>query len=89
MSEEVSGLGARVHLFVHPNQRAAFTSMLPETLGCNVQERDFGLEFPIQVVSFPDASIFSVEFTTLAADTESVTMVTDDYASRAGCREIG
>jgi predicted homoserine dehydrogenase-like protein len=88
MSEEISGLGARVHLFVHPNQRAAFTSLFAETLGCNVQERDFGLEFPILVVSFPDGSVFSVEFTTLAADTGSVTTVTDASACRGAWIEF-
>lgn len=81
-SEQIIGLGARVHLFVHPSQRTPFVALFSETLRCTVLERDFGLEFPILLVSFPDGSAFSVEFSPLATDTESVTTVTDTEASR-------
>lgn len=63
----IEGLGARVHLFVQPAHRDLFTTMFRDVLGCETVERDFGLEFPILLVRFPDGSAFSVEFTTLAA----------------------
>jgi hypothetical protein len=60
------GLGARVHLFVAPQHRAAFTSLFRDILECEAVERDFGLQFPILLVKFPDGSAFSVEFSDLA-----------------------
>jgi hypothetical protein len=62
----IVGLGARVHLFVRPDAREAFTSLFRDVLGCTVVERDFGLEHPILLVPFEDGSAFSVEFTDLA-----------------------
>lgn len=69
MSKEiprVTGLGARVHLFVRPEFRDGFTALFRDVLECAVAERDFGLEFPILLVSFEDGSRFSVEFSELA-----------------------
>jgi hypothetical protein len=60
------GLGARVHLFVAPEHRVAFTELFQDVLGCETVERDFGLQFPILLVKFPDGSAFSVEFSDLA-----------------------
>ncbi len=62
----IEGLGARVHLFVRPESLDAFTSLFRDVLGCDVHERDFGLPHPILLVSFPDKSAFSVEFSDLA-----------------------
>ncbi|HJP89795.1 MAG TPA: hypothetical protein VJ850_12240, partial [Candidatus Limnocylindrales bacterium] len=59
----LASLGARVHLFVKPEAREAFTSLFRDVLGCRVVERDFGLEHPILLVPFDDGSAFSVEFT--------------------------
>jgi hypothetical protein len=58
----IASLGARVHLFVHPQLREAFTALFKDVLGCDVLERDFGLPYPILFVPFPDGSGFSVEF---------------------------
>ena len=87
-AELIAGLGARVHLFVHPNQRTAFISLFGETLECKLLEHDFGMEFPILQISFPDASALSVEFSTLARDTGSVTAVIDADASRGAWVEF-
>jgi len=62
----ITGLGARVHLFVQPEFRNAFAALFRDVLGCEVVELDFGLEFPILLVSFEDGSRFSVEFSDLA-----------------------
>ena len=64
----IAGLGARVHLFVRPEFRQAFATLFRDILGCEVAERDFGLELPILLVSFPDGSRFSVEFSDLAPE---------------------
>ncbi len=62
----IVGLGARVHLFVRPEHREAFTALFRDTLGCETAEREFGLQYPILLVSFEDGSRFSVEFSHLA-----------------------
>ena len=49
-------LGARVHLFVQPRAREEFTSLFRDVLGCDVRERDFGLAYPILLVSFGNGS---------------------------------
>jgi hypothetical protein len=66
ISPRITGLGARVHLFVRPEYREPFSALFRDILGCSVVERDFGLEFPILLVSFEDGSSFSVEFSGLA-----------------------
>ncbi|MFN2450027.1 MAG: hypothetical protein ABR508_09635 [Candidatus Baltobacteraceae bacterium] len=58
----ISGLGARVHLFVRPADREAFIGLFHEVLQCTVRELEFGLPHPIVLVSFPDGSALSVEF---------------------------
>ena len=63
----ISTLGARVHLFVQPSRRAAFRRLFADVLGCDVAERDFGLEYPILLVTLTAGS-FSVEFTDAAPD---------------------
>jgi hypothetical protein len=62
----IAGIGARVHLFVRPAYRPAFTALFRDVLGTDVRELDFGLPQPILLVSFPDGSAFSVEFSDLA-----------------------
>ena len=73
-------LGARVHLFVRPAAREAFARLFRDVLHCRVVERDFGLEYPILLVSFEDGSAFSVEFTQLAPDEPSADVVEDAHA---------
>jgi hypothetical protein len=62
----IVGLGARVHLFVRPEDRTSFTALFRDVLGCGVMERDVGLAHPILFVAFGDGSGFSVEFSELA-----------------------
>jgi hypothetical protein len=62
----ISGLGARAHLFVRPEFRKHFTALFRDVLQCDVRELDFGPAFPILLVSFPDGSAFSVEFSEMA-----------------------
>jgi len=62
----IAALGPRVHLFVQPAARDRFTAMFRDVLGCETDERDFGLTLPVLLVSFPDGSRFSVEFSDLA-----------------------
>ena len=70
MSEPlISTLGARVHLFVQPSRREAFRRLFADVLGCDVIERDFGLDYPILLVTL-SAGSFSVEFTDAAPDAE-------------------
>ena len=68
MRDEIVAMGARVHLFVRPDKREAFISLWRDVLKCNVVERDFGMEYQIALVVFPDGSSFSVEFSDLARD---------------------
>ncbi|MFI5042269.1 MAG: VOC family protein [Acidimicrobiales bacterium] len=82
------GLGARVHLFVRPEQRAAFTALFRDVLGCAVRERDFGFEHPILLVRFEDGSAFSVEFTPLAPSTDGAGASDDDHAFRGAWIEF-
>jgi catechol 2,3-dioxygenase-like lactoylglutathione lyase family enzyme len=74
------GLGARVHLFVRPSSREAFTELFRDVLRCRVVERDFGLPYPILLVSFEDGSAFSVEFTDLAPELGSHEALDDELA---------
>lgn len=84
----LTGLGARVHLFVHPTARAAFTALFQDVLGCRVVERDFGLAHPILLVSFGDGSAFSVEFTDLASNDWATDTITDEQAFRGAWLEF-
>ncbi len=84
----IVGLGARVHLFVRPEQRAAFTALFRDVLECEVLERDFGLEHPILVVRFEDGSAFSVEFTRLAPEADMAGAIDDARAFRGAWIEF-
>ncbi len=58
----LAALGSRVHLFLQPSARDAFIRLFRDVMGCNVLERDFGMAYPILLVSFADGSAFSAEF---------------------------
>jgi hypothetical protein len=80
-------LGARVHLFVRPSAREAFTALFRDVLRCHVVERDFGLPHPILLVSFEDGS-FSVEFTELAPEDAPRAALDDEHAFRGAWIEF-
>src|SRR6266516_7850603 len=82
------GLGARLHLFVQPSLREAFTALFRDVLGCETVERDFGMPFPVLLVAFPDESSFSVEFTESAPSAADAGQVTDDTAFRGAWLEF-
>lgn len=82
----ITALGARVHLFVKPQKRDAFTRLFRDVLECNVKELDFRLEHPILLVAFPDGSAFSVEFTERAPSEPG--NVTDETAFRGAWIEF-
>lgn len=84
----IVALGARVHLFVHPDARSRFQQLFENVLGCPVIERDFGLEHPILLVRFPDGSAFSVEFTELAPREVPPAEVSDERAFRGAWIEF-
>lgn len=87
-ARHVVALGARLHLFITPERRAAFAALFRDVLGCPVVELDFGLDHPILLVSFPDGSAFSVESTPLAPDLEPEAAVTDETAPRGAWIEF-
>jgi hypothetical protein len=84
----IVALGARVHLFVKPKHRGQFLSLFRDVLGCAVTERDFGMEHPVGLVSFPDRSAFSVEFTDLAPEDTSEDTIDDAHAFRGAWIEF-
>lgn len=84
----IRGLSPRVHLFVRPGARAAFTSLFRDTLECEVVERDFGLQYPVALVSFSDGSRFSAEFTDLAPEVAPGDAVSDDQSFRRAWLEF-
>jgi len=82
----IVALGARVHIYVQPAAREAFTTLFGDVLGCDVVELDFGLAQPILLVRFEDGSAFSVEFTELApAATDGID---DEHAFRGAWIEF-
>ena len=81
-------LGARVHLFVQPRARQPFTSLFQDVLGCDVTERDFGLEYPMLLVAFDNGSRFSVEFTPLAPAEFAGEAFDDEHAFRGAWIEF-
>ena len=87
MSSRLTALGARVHLFVQPAARPAFTTLFKDVLGCEVSELDFGLEHPILLVRFDDGSAFSVEFTDLAPN-QTPEATDDEHAFRGAWIEF-
>jgi hypothetical protein len=84
----IVAMGARVHLFIRPERRAAFTALFRDVLGCAVAELDFGMGEPILLVSFPDGSAFSVESTDLAPDVTPESAPTDETAPRGAWIEF-
>ena len=84
----IVALGARVHLFVKPMHRGQFLWLFGDVLGCAVTERDFGMEHPVALVSFPDGSAFSVEFTELAPDDTPEDTIDDARAFRGAWIEF-
>jgi len=78
----ITALGARVHMFVRPDQRERFISIFRDVLGCNVIERDFGLPQPVLFVPFSDGSGFSVEFTETAPEEYPGNTLDDEHAFR-------
>lgn len=86
--QRITALGARVHLFVRPERREAFTALFRDVLGCDTVERDFGLPYPILLVSFPDGSAFSVEFSDLAPGDRGGDAIDDETAFRGAWIEF-
>ena len=84
----IQGLSPRVHLFVRPGERGAFTSLFRDTLGCEVVERDFGLPYPVVLASFSDGSRCSAEFTDLAPEGAPGDTVSDDQSFRGAWLEF-
>jgi hypothetical protein len=84
----IVGLGARVHLFVRPESSRRFRWLFEEVLLCSVVERDFGLDHPIMLVTFPDGSAFSAEFTQLAPAEPASLEVADQDAFRGAWMEF-
>lgn len=69
-------------LFARPEHRDRFTTLFKDVLGCDVRELDFGLPYPILLVSFDDDSAFSAEFSELALTGNSGGSVDDTTAFR-------
>jgi hypothetical protein len=88
MDTGITALGARVHLFVRPDQRERFIAVFRDVLGCDVLERDFGLRYPILLVSFADGSAFSVEFTETAPEEHPGNELDDEHALRGAWIEF-
>jgi hypothetical protein len=86
--QRVTALGARIHLFVRPEARERFTALFRDVLGCDTAERDFGLPYPILLVSFPNGSAFSVEFSDLAPEDKGEDSVDDTSAFRGAWIEF-
>ncbi len=84
----ITGLGARVHLFVRPESRERFVTLFRDVLDCNVAELDFGLGQPIALVRFGDGSSFGVETSELAPAGPANEAVTDDSALRGAWIEF-
>jgi hypothetical protein len=84
---QITALGARVHLFVQPESRDRFISLFRDVLGCETAELDFGLPYPVFLVSFGDGSRFSVEFSELAPE-DSGGVVDDQSAFRGAWIEF-
>ncbi len=86
--QRITALGARVHLFVRPEESERFTALFRDVLGCDAIELDFGLPFPILLVSFRDGSAFSVEFSDLAPGDNGGGAVDDTTAFRGAWIEF-
>jgi hypothetical protein len=84
----ITGLGARVHLFVRPEARERLLTLIREILDCTVVELDFGMSQPIMLVRFPDGSSFSVETSELAPTEPGDEALGDDSALRGAWIEF-
>ena len=84
----MTGLGARVHLFVRPETRERFVALFRDVLDCTVVELDFGTGQPILLVRFGDGSSFSVETSELAPAETASEKLTDDSAFRGAWIEF-
>ena len=84
----IAGLGGRVHLFVRPAAREAFTELFRDILGCVVSELEFGLDHPILLVRFEDGSGFSAEFTELGPALNIAGVIDDEHAFRGAWIEF-
>ena len=78
----LTALGARVHMFVRPTYREKFTQLFRDVLGCDTKELNFGFSYPVLLVSFPDHSAFSVEFSELAPEDVRGDTIDDAHAFR-------
>lgn len=76
----LTALGARVHMFLRPAYREKFTQLFRDVLKCDTKELNFGFSYPILLVSFPDHSAFSVEFTDLATEDAQGATIDDTRA---------
>ncbi len=86
--QRITALGARVHLFVRPEERERFTALFRDVLECDATELDFGLSNPILLVSFGDGTAFSVEFSDRAPEDSSGGTVDDRSAFRGAWIEF-
>jgi len=84
----MTGLGARVHLFVRPGARERLLALFRDVLDCTVVELDFGMSQPIMLVRFGDGSSLSVETSELAPTEPADGALTDDSALRGAWIEF-
>jgi hypothetical protein len=84
----LSGLGARVHLFVRPESHERFVTLFRDVLDCSVAELDFGMDPPILLIRFGDGSSFSVETSALAHAEPTDEALTDETAFRGAWIEF-
>src|SRR5256714_2770097 len=84
----LTALGPRVHMFVRPTYREKFTQLFRDVLGCDTRELNFGFSCPVLLVSFPDHSAFSVEFTDLAPEDVKGETIDDAHAFRGAWIEF-
>ena len=84
----MTGLGARVHLFVQPEARERLLALFRDVLDCTVVELDFGMSQPIMLVRFGDGSSFSVETSELAPTEPADGVLTDGSALRGAWIEF-
>ena len=84
----LTALGPRVHMFVRPTYREKFTQLFRDVLGCGTKELNFGFSYPVLLVSFPDHSAFSVEFTDLAPEDVKGETIDDAHAFRGAWIEF-
>jgi hypothetical protein len=59
-----------------------------DVLGCDTKELNFGFSYPVLLVSFPDHSAFSVEFTDLAPEDVKGETIDDAHAFRGAWIEF-